>query len=163
MCIRDRNSLALQNAKESGDLITLVDNYDTDNYVIDHLGDGKFLVFTNYEAPNNKIVMVDINKPSQADWTDFIAEKDYVLKGISRAGDKLVATYMKNVQSKLEVYTLEAEYLYDIELPGIGIASFSSDKEKKIDLTGFAFSYGRNQKDFSNKLKNRIEKQLNKS
>ena len=39
----------------------------------------------------------------------------------------------------------------------------SSDKEKKIDLTGFAFSYGRNQKDFSNKLKNRIEKQLNKS
>lgn len=38
----------------------------------------------------------------------------------------------------------------------------SNDKEKKIDLTGFAFSYGKNKKDFSNKLKNRINKQLEK-
>ena len=37
-----------------------------------------------------------------------------------------------------------------------------SEKEKQLDLTAFAFTYGRNQDDFSTKLKRKIEKQLEK-
>jgi len=124
------NSLMVKDLSNGGDFVVLVNNYNTDNYIVDHLGEGKFLVNTNYNAPNNRICLVDIKNPSQENWVYFIPEKDYVLRGVSLAGDKIIANYMKNVQTKLEVYDSAANYLYDIELPGIGIASFSGDKDE---------------------------------
>lgn len=38
----------------------------------------------------------------------------------------------------------------------------STEKEKQIDLTAFAFTYGKKKEDFSTKLKRKIENQLNK-
>ena len=38
----------------------------------------------------------------------------------------------------------------------------SDEKEKKIDLTSFAFTYGKNKDMFSKKLKSKLEKQLEK-
>lgn len=132
------NSLHLKNLESDGELVTLVDNFETDNYVIDHIGNGKFLVQTNFEAPNNKIALVDINEPVQSQWKDFIPEKDYVLRGVRIAGDKIIASYMKNVQSKIEVYNLDGGYLYDIELPGIGIAGFSGKKDENVAFYSFS-------------------------
>lgn len=132
------NSLALQNLEKNGKLTDFVKGYDTDNYIIDHMGDGKFLVFTNYNAPNNAIMLADMKNPMQENWTEFIPEKDYVLSGVNLAGDKIIASYMKNVQSKLEVYDLEGKYLYDIELPGIGIASFNGDKDENTAFYSFS-------------------------
>ncbi len=130
------NSLMLMDDNKA--FIKLVDNFDTDNYIIDHLGEGILLGFTNYEAPNNKVVLIDTKNPKQENWTDLIGEKDYVLRGVSLAGDKIIASYMKNVQSKLEVYDLDGKYLYDIELPGIGIASFSGDKGENTAFFSFS-------------------------
>lgn len=131
------NSLAVKKAG-SEKLVSMVGGYDTDNYIIDHLGDGKFLVFSNYKAPNNAVMLADINNPSQSNWTTFIGEKDYVLRGVSLAGDKIIASYMKDVQSKLEVYDMQGSYLYDIELPGIGIASFNGDKDENNAFISFS-------------------------
>lgn len=131
------NALMAKNMKTGGDFVTLVDNFDTDNIVVDHLGDGKLLINTNHNAPNNKIAIADMANPAQENWVDLIPEKDYVLRGISIAGGKIFANYMKDVQTKLEVYTLEGEYLYDIELPGIGISGFSGDKEENTAFYSF--------------------------
>jgi prolyl oligopeptidase len=132
------NSLMIKKLNDNSALVSLVDNFDTDNNIIDHLGDGKFLINTNYEAPNNKVALIDIKQPKQSQWTDFIPEKDYVLTGVSLAGDKIIASYMKNVQSKLEVYDLEGKYLYDIALPGIGIAGFNGDKGENTAFYSFS-------------------------
>ncbi len=131
MMLKDMN-------KKDGQFVNMVDNFDTENFIIDHMGNGILLGFTNYEAPNNKVVKIDANNPQQENWTDLIPEKDYVLRGVSLAGDKIIASYMKNVQSKLEVYDLEGKYLYDIELPGIGIASFSGDRDENTAFFSFS-------------------------
>jgi len=132
------NSLMVKSLEKDGPFVKMVEGFDTDNYIVEHLGDGKFLVNTNYEAPNNKISMVDINKPTQDQWVDFIPEKDYVLRGVNIAGDKIIASYMKNVQSKLEVYDMDGKYLYDVELPGIGIAGFNGDKDENTAFYSFS-------------------------
>jgi len=83
--------------------------------------------------------------------------------------DTYFADELKNGKITFQVVNIDKDENYELakKFKASGTSLFlnviSSDKEKKIDLTGFAFSYGRNQKDFSNKLKNRIEKQLNKS
>jgi len=132
------NALKVKDLKNDGELIDMVSNFETENSILDHLGDGKFLAQTNYEAANNKLCIIDINNPTQDQWTDFIAEKEYVMRGATLAGDKIVVSYMKNVQSKLEVYDLDGTYLHDIELPGIGIAGFSGDKDENTAFFSFS-------------------------
>lgn len=132
------NALKIKDFNSDGGMIDLVSNFDTENGIIDHLGEGKFLAQTNYEAPNNKLCIIDINNPTQDQWTDFIEEKEYVMRGATLAGDKIIVSYMKNVQSKIEVYDLEGNYLYDIELPGIGIAGFSGDKDENTAFFSFS-------------------------
>lgn len=131
------NSIKIKSLKEDSEMVEMVADFETESSVIDHLGDGKFLIMTNYNAPNNRLVVADINKPSQDQWKDFIPEKDYVLRGVDLAGGKLVASYMKDVQSKLEVYDLDGKYLKDIELPGIGIAGFNGSKKKDVAFYSF--------------------------
>lgn len=131
------NGLKIKNLETDGELITIVDDFDNDHSVIDHLGDGKFLIETNFEAPNGRLCIMDIKNPSKSNWQTLIPEKEYVLRGIELAGGKLIASYMKDVKSKLEVYNLEGKFQYDIELPGIGMASFSGDKEENKAFYSF--------------------------
>jgi prolyl oligopeptidase len=119
------------------EFITLVNDFDNDNYVIDNLGD-ELLIFTNYNAPNQRIVSATLEHPTKENWKDFITEKAYVLASVSFAGDKIFANYLKDVQSKIEVYQMDGKYIKDLELPGIGICSgISGDKEE----TTAYFSY----------------------
>jgi len=132
------NTLGVKDLKNDGEIVAMAEDFETENFIIEHLGEGKFLAMTNYEAPNNKLSIIDINNPAQDQWTDFVGEKDYVMRGASIAGDKIIVSCMKNVQSKLEVYDMEGTYLYDIELPGIGIASFSGDKDENTAFYSFS-------------------------
>ena len=132
------NALRIKDLKDQGNFKMMVDDFETENNLIDHLGDGKFLIQTNYNAPNKMIAIADYKSPEQENWEPLIEEKDYVLRGVSLAGDKIIASYMKDVQSKLEVYDLEGKYLYDIELPGIGIANFSGKKDENTAFYSFS-------------------------
>lgn len=123
--------------KANSEFVTLVNDFDNDSYVIDNLGD-KLLIFTNYNAPNQRIVYATLDNPTKENWKDFITEKEYVLASISLAGDKIFANYLKDVQSKIEVYQIDGSYIKDLELPGIGICSrISGDK---AETTAY-FSY----------------------
>ena len=132
------NAIQIKDLKNKSDFKIMVSDYETENSLIDHLGDGKFLVQTNYNAPNGMVALADFKEIAQENWKPFIAEKDYVLNGVSIAGDKIIASYMKDVQSKLEVYDLSGNYLYDIKLPGIGIANFSGDKDENTAFYSFS-------------------------
>lgn len=133
------NTLSIKDLKKKDSkFVELIGGFDYESSVIDHLGDGKLLLFTNYNAPNNKVVMVDIQKPDTSNWKDVIPEKKYVLRSAQLTGDKIVASYMKDVKSKLEIYNLEGKYLNDIQLPGIGIASFNGKKEDSTAFYSFS-------------------------
>ncbi|MEQ8909760.1 MAG: prolyl oligopeptidase family serine peptidase [Vicingaceae bacterium] len=129
---------AIRLKKMGDDFKVVVDDFETENGLVHHLGDGKFLVMTNYKAPNNMVALMDYQNPAQENWKPFIAEKDYVLRSVQVAGGKIIASYMKDVQSKLEVYDMEGNYQYDIELPGIGIAGFSGDKDENVAFYSFS-------------------------
>jgi len=131
------NGILIKNLETNAPFVNVVNHFENDNYILDHIGDGKFLIQTNYKAPNNRICILDINKPNQEDWEELIPEKEYVLRGVTLAGDNIVANYMKDVQSKLEIYSRNGEYLQDIKLPGIGIANFSGDKKSDIGFYSF--------------------------
>lgn len=102
--------------------VSLIEGYKYDTWVIDNIGE-KLLLQTNYKAANKRVVTTTLKDTTPDQWINFIPQKDYVLEGVSVAGDKLFATYLQDVKSKIEVYNTEGKYIQDIKLPGIGISN----------------------------------------
>ena len=89
--------------------------------VIDNVGD-KLLVGTDHKAPNMRVVLIDPKQPAEANWKTVLAEKPEPLQGMSTAGGKLFATYLKDVTTRVQVHALDGTFENAIELPGLGIA-----------------------------------------
>jgi len=106
----------------------LVSNFDNDHSVVDNIG-SSLLIETNFDAPNGRLVKVDLSKPSIRNWKDVIPESEYVLS-VSNGGGYLFANYMVDVKSEVFQYTYEGKRLRKIELPGIGTTGgFSAKKD----------------------------------
>jgi len=116
----------LSNSKNK--LITIVDNFESDNSVVDSDGDNLF-ISTNLNAPNKKIIKVNTNNPTPSNWVDFIPETENVLSITTGAG-YFFAEYMKDAVSQVKQYDNKGAFIREIKLPGIGSANgFSGKKE----------------------------------
>ena len=117
--------------KESPELVTILDNQDTDSYVIENDGSKLFIV-TNLDAPNKKIVTVDASDPGPENWEDFIPETEHVLSP-STGGGYFFTEYMVDAISKVKQYDYEGKLVREIELPGVGSAGgFGAKKDKDV-------------------------------
>lgn len=112
-------------------IITLVDNFDNNYYVIDNEGDKLFIV-TDKDAPNSKIVTADAKDPS-APWIDFIPETENVLSPTTGSG-YFFAHYMKDAISQVKQYDYQGNLVREVELPGIGTAGGFGGKRKDVTL-----------------------------
>ncbi len=129
------NSLHIKDLSESdSQFITFINDFDNNSYLMDNNGDD-LLIFTDYKAPNKRVVKTTMMEPNKDRWKDFIPTKDYVLEHVSTVGDKMFASYLKDVQSKIEIYSLDGAYMKDLELPGIGISGGVSGN--KGESTGY--------------------------
>lgn len=112
-------------------IITIVDNFDSDSGVIENEGN-KLFISTNYKAPNNRIVTVDAAAPQQQNWKDLIPETENVLSP-STGGGYLFANYMQDAVSVIKQYDYNGKLVREISLPGIGSAGgFGGKKEQKV-------------------------------
>ena len=117
--------------KENPELVTILDNQDTDSYVIENDGSKLFIV-TNLDAPNKKIVTVDASDPSPENWEDFIPETEHVLSP-STGGGYFFTEYMVDAISKVKQYDYDGKLVREVELPGVGSAGgFGAKKDKDV-------------------------------
>lgn len=112
----------------------IVSEISDDTYaVIDDL-DGKFLIGTNHGAPNGKVTLYDPANP-KADWKEVIPEKPDTLENVSSLGGKLFASYLKDVASRVYVYSFTGAAENEIALPGTGTAA--GFQGNRSDTMGF--------------------------
>ncbi|MCX6143390.1 MAG: prolyl oligopeptidase family serine peptidase [Ignavibacteriales bacterium] len=100
--------------------------------VIDNVGD-KFLIRTNKNAPNSKVVLVDPENRERQNWKTILPEKPEPLQQAGAAGGKLFVTYLKDVSTRVHVYSLDGKLENEIKLPALGIAGgFGGQKDEKF-------------------------------
>ena len=131
------NKLFIKDLKNSSEIKTIVNDYNSNTSLIDNLGNKLFLV-TDHNSPNNRMVTVDFDNLNKSIWKDFIAESDFVLS-LSKAGGFFFAKYMIDAISKVYQYDYKGNLLREINLPGIGTASGFSAKNNQKELY-FSFS-----------------------
>jgi prolyl oligopeptidase len=127
------NGLYIRNMeKEGAEIQKVVTDFENDYWVIDHI-DGKLLVMTNYNAPKYKLIAIDPNAPERENWVDIIPEKDYVLRKVSPIGGKLIANYMKDAHSVIQVHNMAGAYEYDVDIPILGsVGGFGGEREDEF-------------------------------
>ena len=123
------NELYIQDlTKPQSPIVTIVDNFDSDNTIIDNEGTKLFIV-TDKNAPNKRIVTVDFSNPKPENWKDLIPETTQVLEPTTCSG-YIFAHYMKDAVSLVKQYDYSGKLLREIQLPGLGTADGFSGKKK---------------------------------
>lgn len=135
------NELYIKDLTTPGsEIISVVDNFNNNHYLLDNVGT-KLYIYTNFQAPNGKIVTVDAAaqlQPSQ--WKDLISETENVLTP-SIGGGKIFANYLKDAVSMVYQYDMNGEKGREIQLPGLGTAAGFSSKRVEQDIFYIFTSY----------------------
>ena len=90
-----------------------------------------FYLYTNIEAPNGRIVSVDLSRPNI--WKDIVSETENVMYP-SSGGGNLFVRYLVDAKSQIMQFDLNGKIIREIELPAIGSAYGFSAKEDEDDL-----------------------------
>jgi prolyl oligopeptidase len=121
-------------------LVTLIDDAESQNRVIDNAGD-VFFMQTNQDAPLGRVVQVDINKPAKRYWRTVIAEGADKMEDVELIGGHFVVHMLKDAHSVLQLYGLRGGLAETIKLPGIGTIAAISGKPDEWEMFYSYVSY----------------------
>ncbi len=106
------------------------------------IGDTLYLE-TNWNAPNGRILMVDLNDADRNQWKEIIPENQKsVIQGVSYVGERIFVNYLESVSSHIRIYKPDGAPDGEISFPTLGTASGVSgswkSKEAFYTYTSFA-------------------------
>ena len=100
-----------------------------------HHHDGRLFVRTNLDAPLNRLMEVDLDRPQVANWREVVPEADDVLQGVAVIDGKLYLTYLHHVASRIQVFELDGTPAGEVEVPEHHNASIRGAGEGKALLS----------------------------
>ncbi|MBS1823110.1 MAG: S9 family peptidase [Acidobacteria bacterium] len=98
-----------------------------------------FWIHTTLDAPNGRVVAVDLAQPAREHWKTVIPESKNHLDSVSLIDDTLIANYLADAQSHIELYTRGGAPLGPLKLPAIGTATGFGGKRSDTE-TFFVFT-----------------------
>ncbi|MFH5804666.1 prolyl oligopeptidase family protein [Alienimonas sp. DA493] len=121
-----------------GEWVELIDDFEQEYEFITNQG-SKFHFLTDEgeggDAPMKRVVTIDV---ATGERDEVIAEAENVLTGVSRVADLLFAKYLKDASTQVKIYTLDGEFVRDVEFDGLGSASgFGGDRDSTETFYSF--------------------------
>lgn len=133
------NIVAKDLSLKGGAFVTVVDNFENDHSVFQNIDD-KLLMFTNLDAPNQRIVTFSLKDPKS--WTNLIPETESRIQNADIVGGKLFVEYLVDASDRVYRFDLNGKKEGEVKLPGVGSVGFSGrkdDKECFYTFTSFTF------------------------
>lgn len=112
-----------QNIESNGPIVPIVN--DLEATFGGGVGGDTLFLLTNWQAPNRRIVAVDLKKPARGNWKTIVPEGSSVISGFSMAGGRLFVNYLENVIQRIRVFSPEGKSLREIKFPTIGSGGIS--------------------------------------
>ncbi|MCP5097657.1 MAG: S9 family peptidase [Chloroflexi bacterium] len=128
-----RNRVYYREVDSDGDFVRLLDDMDAG---YDFLGnDGDVFYFqTDLDAPNGRIIGIDIQNPARDQWQELIAEQDDAIAFSQIVNNQFVIARLHNAYHTLGIAHLDGTPDRTIELPTAGTISFIAGKHKHTEL-----------------------------
>ncbi len=118
----------------------LQQGFDHKTSIIDFVpASGKFLVMTEVDAPNYRLVEVDPANPTKENWKDIIPQKKELLESVSTGGGNLFASYLKDATTRIYRYKKDGTGEQAIQLPDLGSAGgFGGKRDATFGFYSFS-------------------------
>ncbi|HMN90297.1 MAG TPA: prolyl oligopeptidase family serine peptidase [Saprospiraceae bacterium] len=113
---------------KDGPITPLFTGYNNKSSVVHNIGN-RFLVLTDIDAPNYRLVEVDIAKPDKTNWKEIIPQRDNLLQSVSTGSGKLFVNYLVNATDRYYQMNYDGSNRQEIQLPGLGSAGGFGGKE----------------------------------
>lgn len=116
----------------------LIDNFEHEYSFVGN--DDQVLYFkTNVEAPNRRVIAIDLKKPARENWKQIIAETDNAMDSVGIVGNMFVCSYLKDAKTQVKLHSMDGTFVREVEFPGIGTAA-GFDGRRKDTETFYSFS-----------------------
>lgn len=129
-------------AQPDGPVVRLLDDLDA-RYTFVGNKDATFYFLTNLDAPNGRLIAIDITRPDRANWRTLIPESEAVLQSVTLVGGRFVVQALQDVKARLTVHALDGSLLDTLALPTIGsvseISGQPNDPELFFSFTSFIY------------------------
>jgi prolyl oligopeptidase len=89
---------------------------------------------TDKDAPNRRIVAVDLRNPAPAAWKTVVPERKEAIEYVAVIGGRLVTQYLVDVQSRLLLFGLDGAAQGEVPLPDAGTVSAIDGLESAPDI-----------------------------
>jgi prolyl oligopeptidase len=101
----------------------------------------KFFFLTDLDAPTKRVVAMDIDRPGREHLTEIVPKRKATLDSASIIGGQILAQYMVDVLSEVDVFDLSGKRISKLKLPGKGtvdaITGEQSDMEAFFVFTSY--------------------------
>lgn len=129
-------------AAEGGEFIRLIDEPDARYDFVGNDGD-TFYLLTDLDAPNLRVVAVDINHPERENWCTIVPEAEGALQTVRIVNGCFVLVYLHDAYNQIKLATLTGEFVGEIPLPAMGtvvmLTGGSADSELFFDFYSFLY------------------------
>jgi prolyl oligopeptidase len=134
----DRYQIVYKDLADAGSLpVTLIEGFDHDYTLVGSIG-SELYFRSNDNAPKNRLIAIDVNRPEPENWREIVPEAQDVLAAVGLVGGKVIARYMKDAWSVVKIFELDGTEAGTLDLPGIGTAGGFGGK---VDDPETFFSY----------------------
>ena len=121
---------------EDADFVKMIDDFSNEYSYVGNYG-SLFYFQTDLDAPNRKVISIDVNDPQTIH--TIIPEAEEALSGVSLVNHTLIADYLKDAKTQIRMFDREGNHLRDVEFPGIGTAGGFGGKKDHTE-TFYTFS-----------------------
>ena len=114
----DHTEIYTQDLRRHGPLVPIVKDI-VAGFAGDVAGDTLYL-YTNWNAPQGRVIAVDLTHPRREHWREVIPEGDAPLETVVLSGSKIVALYTHQAASMLKIFDTDGSHGREIPLPALG-------------------------------------------
>lgn len=121
-------------------VIELLPDFDAEYVLVGN--DGKIFYFkTDQNAPQNRLIAVDVENPAPSAWRELIAEAKDKLEVVNYVGGRFVCTYLHDAADQIRFFKTDGTPDGELSLPGIGTLTgfygHSNDPETFYKFSSF--------------------------
>jgi prolyl oligopeptidase len=138
-----KNRLYYREVEDEGDFIRLIDEPDASYKFVGNDGN-TFYVQTDLDAPNGRIVAIDLSHAGRESWQTLVPEGTDPIASVGLINDQFIVVTMHTAYHQIKRYDLDGSLLGEIELPTLGsvvsVNGRRGDSELFINFESYIFS-----------------------
>jgi len=117
----EKTEVYFRDLSRGGPIVTVVN--DLPARFEPRIGGGRMYLQTNWDAPNGRVLAVDLARPAREHWQEVVPEGGGAIQDVALAGGRLFVRDLHEVIGRIRIFAADGKAMGQIALPQMGSLS----------------------------------------